>query len=102
MSASMLLIVGQVVNVFEAPKGVSKKTGEAYGGQHRMQIMCQNTLQNGEVRIDLVDLTTDDLEGYRKLLRSTLRIPVGAFATDGVIRYYALKGCAPELVKHAA
>lgn len=49
-----------MANIYEAPKGVNKETGEAYGGQHRIQVMCENTLKNGEKRIELVDLSVDD------------------------------------------
>ena len=48
---SMLTLNGTVANIYEAPKGVNKETGEAYGGQHRIQVMCENTLKNGEKRI---------------------------------------------------
>ena len=34
---SMLTLNGTVANIYEAPKGVNKETGEAYGGQHRIQ-----------------------------------------------------------------
>lgn len=53
---SMLLLVGQVMNTFEAPKGTNKETGEQYGGTPRVQIMAENELQNGDKRLDLVNL----------------------------------------------
>jgi len=61
---SMLTLNGTVANIYESPHGVNKTTGESFGGQHRIQIMCQNTLQNGERRIELVDLTIEDVALY--------------------------------------
>lgn len=66
---SMLTLNGTVANIYEAPKGVNKETGEAYGGQHRIQVMCENTLKNGEKRIELVDLSVDDVTPYREAMR---------------------------------
>lgn len=93
---SMLTLNGQVLNVFQAPEGVSKKTGEKFGGQHRVQIMCENVLQNGEKRMDLVNLTVDDLEPYKKLQGRPVRVPVGCFVSNGGVLFYALKGLAPK------
>ena len=55
---TMLTLNGMILNIYESPKGTNKSTGEIYGGQHRIQVMCENTLQNGEKRMEMVDLTT--------------------------------------------
>ena len=57
----MLTLNGTVANIYESPRGVNKTTGEAFGGQNRIQLMCENMLQNGEKRIELVDLTIEDI-----------------------------------------
>lgn len=92
---SMLLLVGQVMNVFEAPKGTNKETGETYGGQPRVQIMAENELQNGDKRLGLVDLTVEDETLYRSLLNKRVAIPVGAYVNKGMVAFYALKGARP-------
>lgn len=94
---SMLLLVGQVINVFEAPKGVNKETGEAYGGQPRVQILAENELQNGDKRLGLVDLTVEDETLYRSLVTKRVAIPVGAYVNKGAVAFYALKGARPVL-----
>lgn len=96
---SMLLLVGQVMNVFEAPKGTNKETGETYGGQPRVQIMAENELQNGDKRLGLVDLTVEDENLYRSLVTKRVAIPVGAYVNKGAVAFYALKGARP--VQHA-
>lgn len=89
---------GQVMNVFEADRGVSKKTNEPYGGQTRVQLMCQVDLQNGGTKYELQTLTVEDLTPYRSLVGHQVRIPVGCFADGGAIRYFVLKGATPERV----
>ena len=88
---SMLTLNGQVANIYESVKGVNKTTGEAFGGQHRIQIMCENTLQNGEKRIELVDLTIDDVTPYREALGKPVSVPVGVYINAGKPAFYALK-----------
>lgn len=88
---SMLTLNGNVANIYESPKGVNKTTGEAFGGQHRIQVMCENTLQNGEKRIELVDLTIDDVTPYRELVGRPVSVPVGVYINGGKPAFYALK-----------
>jgi len=89
---SMLTLNGTVANIYEAPKGVNKETGEVYGGQHRIQVMCENTLKNGEKRIELVDLTVDDVTTYREAIGKPVSVPVGVYVASGKPAFYALKG----------
>jgi len=88
---SMLTLNGTLSNIYLTPKGVNKTTGEAFGGQHRLQVICQNTLQNGEKRIDLVDLTIDDAEPYREFIGKPVHVPVGVYVSAGKPGFYALK-----------
>ena len=92
---SMLTLNGTVANIYESPKGVNKTTGEVFGGQSRIQVMCENTLQNGEKRIELVDLTIDDVSLYRASLGKPVRVPVGVYVNSGKAAFYALKGQRP-------
>jgi hypothetical protein len=89
---SMLTLNGTVANIYEAPKGVNKDTGEVYGGQHRIQVMCENTLKNGERRIELVDLTVDDVVPYRETMGKPVSVPVGVYVAAGKPAFYALRG----------
>lgn len=93
---SMLLLVGQVLNTFEAPKGTNKDTGETYGGTPRVQILAENELQNGDKRLDLVNLSVEDQTLYEGLKGQRVAIPVGAFVNKSVVAFYALKGAKPS------
>ena len=86
-----LMLQGTVANVLHVPARTDKKTGETYPAKDQIQIMSENVLQNGEKRLELVTLTTDNPEAYRKLLGRSVSVPVGAI---GAIQLYALKGAA--------
>lgn len=92
---SMLTLNGQVINVFQAPRGVNKGTGEEYGGQHRVQIMAENVLKNDEIRVDLVTLTVENPQAYLPYKGISVRVPVGAFCVNNAIQYFVPKGAEP-------
>lgn len=90
-----LLLQGTVANVLHVPARTDKKTGEIFPAKDQVQIMSENVMPNGEKRLELVTLSTDTPEAYKKLLGRPVSVPVGAI---GSIQLYALKGLkAPEL-----
>jgi len=93
---SMLLLNGTVLNVFDTPASTDKETGEIRPAKHRVQVMCENTLQNGQVRMDLLNLSVEDIELYKKAISKPVRIPVGAFVSGSAVQFYALKGQKPQ------
>ena len=93
----MLQITGKVVNVFttEAGKG---KDGTEYAERHKVQLMGQVALPNGDVKMDLMDLTIDDLAEWNDKQNKTVSIDIGAFApSKGNIIYFVSKGSKPQL-----
>lgn len=88
---AMLTLNGVVQNVLDVPARTDKKTGEVFPAKSQIQILAENTLQNGQKRLDLVTLTTDYPEAFRKLLGRPVSVPVGVFAS-GQVTFYALKG----------
>lgn len=96
---SMLLLNGQIINVFDTPESTDKKSGEIRESKFRIQIMAENELQNGQKRVDLVNLTVDDHKLYKSLQGQNVRVPVGVFVSGTAVQFYALKGCKPEVQK---
>ncbi len=92
---SMLTLNGQVLNVFDQASSVDKETGEIRPAKTRVQIMAENELQNGQKRVELVNLTVDDPTLYRSLSGRAVSVPVGAFVASGTVLFYALKGQKP-------
>lgn len=90
---SMLTLNGTVLNVYDNPQRTDKKTGEVIPATSRVQLQAENTLQNGQKRIELIDLKVTNAEVFRKLLNRPVRVPVGVFATaGGGVMFYALNG----------
>lgn len=88
---SMLTLNGIVLGVYDTAASTDKKTGEIRPSSSRVQIQAENILENGQKRFDMVTLKVTDGEVYRKLSGLPVRVPVGAFVSNGSIMYYALK-----------
>jgi len=88
----MFQLAGKVVNVYVAPKGVSKKTGEEYGGNDKVQIMGQIPLPDGEFKMELVDLSTDQGETLRKMEGKSVVCPVAFYVSRSAVGCYIPKG----------
>jgi hypothetical protein len=99
---SYLSLTGQVMEIYESPKGVNRETGEEFGGSHYVQMLCDDVLRNGERKLSLFTLRTDDPEAFQRLRGSTVAVPVGAFVRDGAIAFYLAKGQAPRAYPEAA
>ena len=100
---AMLHLYGQVLNVFDSPPSTDKATGEIRPAKSRVQIMAENELQNGQKRHELVNLSVEEPDLYRKIVGQMVSVPVGAFVASGAVLFYALKGQRPTAQsKHAA
>ena len=87
---SMLTLTGTITNIYESPKGVNKTTGESYGGQERIQLLCENILQNGSKRVELIDLSVPDISPYKEALGKPVRVPVGVYVKAGKATFYSM------------
>lgn len=88
---SMLTLNGLIHSVFSKPESKDKETGEIRPATNHAQILCDNVLESGEIRSDLVTLKIHDLDAFRGLVHKTVRVPVGAFVAQGKVQYYSLK-----------
>jgi hypothetical protein len=93
---NMLTLQGTVHNVFDTPARTDKKTGEVFPAATRIQLLTENTLQNGQRRSELVNLKVTNGEVYRKLVGKPVSVPVGCFAANNAVLFYALN---PESVE---
>jgi hypothetical protein len=98
---SMLLLSGQIINVFQTAPYTDKQTGEIKPSRHRVQVMCQNVQQNGQKRVELVNLTVSDPRPFEGAEGRQVRIPVGAMVVGGAVQYYAIKGEVPQVAAPA-
>ena len=90
----MLTLKGQVVHVYETPKG-TLDNGNEYGGKAKVQMIGEVYLRNGQSKHDLVDLTVDDPAPFRDAIGRSVRVPVGVFARSNQAMFFHAKA-APE------
>ena len=92
---AMLLMTGQLLNVFRTVTGVNK-SGEAFGGKDKIQILGAETLQNGETQNKLIDLSCHDVAAFEPHLGKQVTFPVGVLASGKQVVFYVPKGAAPD------
>jgi hypothetical protein len=83
----MLTLTGTLLNVFQAPQGVTKE-GKQYGGEYKVQFQGTNELKNGESRIELLTLTTENPAVFRDYIGQKVNVPVGVFAAKSGLQYF--------------
>ena len=93
----MLHLTGKVINVF-TQQGGEGKDGTKYEARHKVQLMGEVSLPNGDIKMDLMDLTVQDLSDWNDLQGEDTSIDIGAFApSKGNIIYFVSKGSKPQL-----
>lgn len=93
----MLKISGQVVNIFTVEAG-KDKDGNEYEAKHKVQLLGNIALPNGDTKYDLMDLTVDTLSDWQSLSGKDITVDVGAFApSKGSIVYFVRKGAKPVI-----
>ena len=96
----MLQISGKVINVF-TQQGGEGKDGTQYEARHKVQLMGEVALPNGDVKMDLMDLTVQDLSDWNDKQGKEISIDIGAFApSKGNIIYFVSKGSKPQLAAY--
>lgn len=88
---TMLSLTGKVANVYVSPVGKKKDTGEAYGGDSRLQLICDVVLRNGETRVEVQDLLCHNPEKFRKEKGKEVTVPVGFYISAGQVRFYLIE-----------
>lgn len=93
----MITLEGQVLHVYETPKGTTKD-GDEFGGKARVELIGLLHLRNGQTRHDLVSLTVDDPAPFQEVVGQHVRVPVGAFAKGSNLIWYHAKASPEPLV----
>jgi len=82
----MIILRGKLVNLFVTPKG-KNKSGDAYGGEDKLQIINQVSLQNGEQRLDLISITVPDANEYKDLKGKDLDLPIDVYSYQNKVGF---------------
>lgn len=87
----MLQMNGKVMHVFQAPDYTDKETGETKLGSHKVQLMVNQLLKNGQYKIDVTTLSTDSPEYFEARQGKDVSLPVGVFVSGRDVQFYVLK-----------
>lgn len=93
---SYLSLTGQVAGIYESPKGTDRETGAEYGGSHYVQLLCDEQMRNGERKLSLFTLRTDDPHLFEPHRGAAVAVPVGAYVRNGGLSFYLSKGNSPR------
>ena len=92
---SMFTVSGVLVNIFKTPQGKNAE-GETFGGDHKIQVMGEIPLANGETRHEMIDLKVHDVDIYKTYMNKRLSVPIGTMAlAKNKIVYFIPKGSQP-------
>lgn len=94
---SFLTMRGQALGVYVSPKGTNRETGAEYGGTHHVQLLCEDSLRNGETKLALFTLRTDAPELFKSVVGKTLKVPCSAYVRGTEVAYYLPPGKQPEI-----
>lgn len=83
----MLKLSGQVVNVFKAPD-FKKDENTTVPGGHKVQLMSELPLKNGETKMELVTLTVKNPDQYA--IGETADIPVGYMVKGTSVTFFSV------------
>lgn len=83
----MITLTGNVLNVYRSPEG-TRKDGQKFGGDAKVQLQGLHTLRNGEKQVVLVTLTTKKPADFQKLVGKKISVEVGAFAAEKSVQYF--------------
>ena len=80
---------GQVLNVFERPKGKTRD-GVEYGGDTVVQLLSTDTLRNGEQRVIQSEVSCGEDRGvaqqWRDLVGKIVSVPCSVYVSNGDLR----------------
>lgn len=75
----MLVIKGQVFNVYTTKKGVTKD-GKEFGGEAKVQLLAEVPAEDGTSKSELVDLKVKDPRPFALHRSHDVEVPVGVFS----------------------
>jgi hypothetical protein len=85
----MLELTGKLVNVFKIDDWKNPKTGEVRPGGHKIQLLCENVLRNGEgKRMEMITLSVKNAKPFMDYIGQDIRVKVGAFVSGKAVQFY--------------
>jgi hypothetical protein len=94
-----LVLQGKIINTFKSNSGKDPETGAIREGKDKIQVMSSMPMESGENRLELIDLSCNDLAAFKPFLNKNVSFPVGVTAMGGNAYLYVPKGSVPTELK---
>jgi len=92
-----VIIEGMLANVFITPAGKSKDGTKEWPERQKLQMMTKETLDNGESRMKLIDISAGDEISYKPSEGDHVALYCRLSAKGGIIYPYAMGYAEPAL-----
>lgn len=96
---SMITMEGKLINTFQANSRTDTATGVVTPGKMKIQIMGQMPMESGENRLEMHDLSCNDISAFKPLVGKTIRFALGIMSSDNNTILFIPRGSKPEIVK---
>jgi len=94
----MLRMFGKVLNIYTVEAG-KDKDGKEYPESHKVQLLGELTLPNGDVRHEIVDLKIDNLEDWKSCKGHDIFVDVGVYSLGkNMTVFFVKKGAKPNII----
>lgn len=80
-----ITLTATVLKTYLSPVG--EKDGQKYGGDHRLQVMAEVTLRNGQTKVQLIELRVDDPTPYVDAAGTVVSLPVSLYVSKGAVAF---------------
>lgn len=92
---AMIIMKGQIVNIFKANDGVDRETGAVRPGKHKIQIMGKMPLISGESQLQMHDMSVPEVDAFKAFQGKWIEIPLGIMSSGDNTIFYIPKGAKP-------
>ena len=84
-----VIIEGQVIEIYKAPDYHDKATGETTPGKHKLQLLVETQLQNGEIKWETKDISIPDerVKEYKEKIGKSIQVKCD-FVSKSTVNFY--------------
>lgn len=92
---AMIVMQGQIINMFKSNDGVDRETGAVRPGKFKIQIMGKMPLMSGESQLQMHDLSCPEPEVFKPFQNKWIQCPLGIMSSGDSTILYIPKGSKP-------
>jgi hypothetical protein len=95
----MITMQGQLVNTYKANNRTDRDTGVITEGKMKIQVMGHNPMESGDKRLEMHDLTCNDIAAFKPFTGKYIRFELGIMSSENNTILYIPRGAQPVEIK---